>query len=190
MVIAISGGDVLWRIPCSPQEFATRALAAPDPFAELSPLPLDVAQAVVAMLSTPPDEIAQQWAGYLSKARRRRQTVTPREHAVHSQMQTGMANVYAGKQFVLLQDLLDGVAHEDTDIVGDLVRGAPITGNLRYPNVFQKVQEHDGLQASPVEDLWHAAPIRQLVFEASARLEAAREHDEDLAAAVRQATQQ
>ena len=138
VVIALSGGEILWRSPCDPKEFASRAMMVPDPLAEIIPVPFDVAQTAAAMLSMAPDDFAQQCASYLAAARRRRKALSPREQAVRNQMQPGMADVYSGKQFVLLQDLLEEVAHEDTNIVGDLVRGLHITGNLPYPSVFER----------------------------------------------------
>ena len=83
-----------------------------------------------------PAAVAKHRSGVLAHWARRRDQLADREAQLHKALGPGVAKVLAGRNLLLLREMLESTGYPDRALVGDIVSGFMTTGDLPPTGAF------------------------------------------------------
>jgi hypothetical protein len=161
-----SEAQVHFGVHWKPEQFFEAAKEVLHPYDACDYVPDDVKRAIVSTVNRPPDVVMQEREATLLAWEARARELQNSEDALHAAMHPEIANIYSGKRFLLLQEMLACIGWEDAQLVGDLVSGMPLAGELPATGVFPR-ERREPLRS--IEWLWATAKQTRECIKADAR---------------------
>ena len=120
----------------TPQEFLEQAKQVTHPFDAHDSVEDDIKMAIVHTLEMGIDQTRPRREEVLDFWESRAEGLQHDKNFLHKNMHPEIANVYKGKRFLLLREMLSSVSWPDVKLFDDLIAGMPIMGELPASGVF------------------------------------------------------
>ena len=130
-------GSLSFGVYHEPQEFVAKALAEQHPCHLESLLPAELVQAIRMNHTKSAAELGQERTETLRKWVARASELSAYEEQLKSSFSPHRQKILHSKRLLLMKEMLDGVGHEDEDLVSDLSTGFDLTGPLPRSHVFR-----------------------------------------------------
>ena len=138
----------------TPQEFLEQAKQVTHPFDAHDRVDDDVKVAIVHTLELGIDQTQSRRKEVLDCLESKAEELQHDENLLHKNMHPEIANVYKGKRFLHLREMLSSVKWPDVKLFDDLIAGMPIMGELPATGVFPADRREP---EKSVEWLWSTA---------------------------------
>ena len=122
----------------TPAEFIEEAKECRHPIDLDSFLPEALASNIFYLLTTPASEVARHRLEKIRLIRSWASELSAANDVVHKKLKPEQQQVAKGKQFLLLQRILEHIGYPDKDIVKDLIQGTQLTGSVPKSNLFPR----------------------------------------------------
>ena len=129
--------ELKFAVPWSKAEFFEQAKALSHPFVlEAKEHAPGTREAVEKAWKSRPEEVMRWRDGVLDRWEARKAQLAGAEAKLHDLMPKEVARIYAGKNFLVLKEMLRFIGWPDVTLVDDLVRGMPLVGSMPLSGVF------------------------------------------------------
>ena len=121
----------------TPEEFLEAAKGVDHPTDVQGPVPDEILRAITSMVSKSPDSVIKGMLQALRELTKLAADCKKDDDAIIAALKPKDRKVMQGKKFATLQKLATQIAHQDSEIVNELVAGFHMTGMAKYSGIFE-----------------------------------------------------